>query len=615
MFSEQCSSNLNSYGPSLAQTCNGTSFLVFMTLVDALLRDSCKVSDAQGRIIPKQVPDPEYDFVIIGSGTGGSTVAGRLAEIKQWKILLIEAGDDEPVGTQVPSFATNYLDTSIDWGFKTEPEPVGCQGFEEKRCSWPRGKVLGGTSVINGMMFMRGTPKDYEKWVDAGNTEWSFDQLIPDFKSYEDARDIGLIDLKNRGRGGPVTIQKFRYQPPIAWDILRGGQQIGYNISDDLNGDNINGFAVAEMNNRDGIRLSLAKAFVRPQKNNKNFHVMLNTTASKIIIEEKNGEKYASAVNLIYNNQIFTVNVKKEVIVSAGAVQTPQVLLLSGIGSEEILQPVGIDQVHNLTAVGKGLQNHVSFEMETSIDRSDVNMLNFRTVREYLSNQTGPMSSTGLGQLTARIHSEYSTADNPDIQFYFSGLDDECARTGIPGELNDITNPRKRQNVFINPTYLHTKSKGYIGLHSNNPFDPPKIVANYLTEEQDIKGLRAGIRIVQKLIESPILKEKYGMMLENKTYGTCAEQHQWDSDDYWTCAIKYNTRHENHQGSSCKMGNATNPEACVNQKLQLHGIENIRIMDASVFPTLPSANPQASIIMVAERGARFIKELYLNTVK
>ncbi|XP_019767992.2 glucose dehydrogenase [FAD, quinone] [Dendroctonus ponderosae] len=612
MFSEQCGAQFDVYGPSLGQSCSGGAYVLFMSLLDALLRNTCEVTDATGRITPTIHPDLEYDFVVIGSGTGGSTVAGRLAEVDHWKILLLEAGGDEPVGTQVPSFSFSYLNSDIDWQFRTEPEPVACQGFAERRCSWPRGKVLGGTSVINGMMFLRGTRKDYQRWAEAGNPDWSFDKILADFKATEDNSDRDLVDEEYHGFGGPLTIGRYRYQPPFAWDVLKAGEQIGYNVSNDLNGERFNGFAVAQMNSRKGMRLSLAKAFLRPHRSNPNLHIMLNSTATKILLHAQGASKRASAVEFAYKGQMFTVRASKEIILSAGAVQTPQLLLLSGIGDKETLDAVGIEQVHDLPAVGKGLQNHVSFELVASINQASLNSLNMETVSEYVRNQSGPMSSTGLAQVTARVHSEQATPDDPDIQFYFFGLGPKCAKSGLSDELTD---DNQTTHVSIYPTYLHSKSKGYLGLHSKDPFAPPKIVANYLTAEEDVIGLRAGIRIAQRLINSPILREKYDMRLEKDSYGSCSEQHEWDSDDFWECAIKVKTGHENHQGSSCKMGRRSDPESCVNQQLQLYGVDSLRVIDASVFPTLPSANPQASIVMVAERGARFIKEHYLNRVR
>ncbi|XP_060524994.1 glucose dehydrogenase [FAD, quinone]-like [Cylas formicarius] len=611
MSALDCGCPIVNAGPSLANTCSANSFVTFMTLVDVFVRFACPISDPCGRVVPNTQPDRVYDFVVIGAGSGGSTAAGRLADNRGWNVLLLEAGWDEPPGSQVPAMIS-YLGSSIDWNFQTEPEPVACQSNAEQRCTWPRGKVLGGCSVFNGMMYMRGTRKDYERWVEAGNDQWSYDDLLPVFKRSEGNRQIGeLVDAKYHGANGPFTIQRFNDQPDLAWDVLAAADQVGYPVSNDLNGDIFNGFAVAQANNRDGARLSTAKAFVRPHKNSPNFDVMMNSTVTKIIVEQVNGIKRATGVQFVYNNQTFTVNVSKEVILAAGAVQTPQVLLLSGIGDKAVLDSVGIEQVHNLTGVGKGLQNHVSFNLPGSIDRNSTALLNDLTLAEYLSTGRGPLSSTGMSQVTARLNSRYSPADDPDIQLFFNGYSARCAYDGTLGSPENPDNPDAKRSVSIAPVNLHPKSKGSITLKSSDPFDHPKIVANYLTEEDDVRTLVEAIRAAQKLASAPLLKEKYNFQLSNTTnYGNCSTLYTYDSDEFWSCAVKYATSPENHQGSSCKMGPASNPETCVNQQLQLHGIENIRITDASVFPTLPSGNTQATIVAIAERAVEFISRTY-----
>lgn len=198
--------------------------------------------------MPKVRPDDEYDFVVIGSGSGGSVVGGRLSEVAQWKVLVLEAGGDEPPGSQVPAMVTNFFDDPhMDWNYKTEPEPVACQGFPEKRCTWHRGKVLGGCSVINGMMYMRGQPKDYDNWASAGNTGWSYNEILPDFLKSEDNLEIGsLVDGRYHRRGGPMTVSRFNHQPELAEDILAAARELGYPVSQDLNGDQFTGFTIAQ---------------------------------------------------------------------------------------------------------------------------------------------------------------------------------------------------------------------------------------------------------------------------------------------------------------------------------------------------------------------------------
>ncbi|KAJ8939680.1 hypothetical protein NQ314_011043 [Rhamnusium bicolor] len=239
-------------GPPLDNTCGGGAFILFMGLLDTFIRNKCEISELCGRVNPRQQPDPEYDFVVIGGGSGGATAAGKLSGVSKWKVLLIEAGGDEPPGTQVPSMVISYHgNPHLDWNYKTEPEPQACQGFPEKRCDWPRGKVLGGCSVLNGMMYTRGTPRDYDNWAAAGNKGWGYKDILPVFKSFEDNKEIGtLVDAKYHGSGGPLTTTRFNHQPDMAYDVLEAAREIGYPVVKDLNGAEYSGFTIAQSNTR-----------------------------------------------------------------------------------------------------------------------------------------------------------------------------------------------------------------------------------------------------------------------------------------------------------------------------------------------------------------------------
>lgn len=223
-----------------------------MGILSALIAKDCSISELCQRIQPTITPDEEYDFVVIGAGSGGSVAAGRLSEIKDWKVLLLEAGGDEPPGSQVPSMDYNYLGhPTMDWNYKTEPEPVGCQGREERRCDWPRGKVLGGSSVIHGMMYMRGLPKDFDAWEEDGNEGWSYKEVFPEFLESEDNLQIGtLVDEEYHKKGGPMTTTRFSDQPRFAWDVLKAVEEVGHPVVDDLNGGVPVGFTVAQANIR-----------------------------------------------------------------------------------------------------------------------------------------------------------------------------------------------------------------------------------------------------------------------------------------------------------------------------------------------------------------------------
>ncbi|KAJ3656408.1 hypothetical protein Zmor_015488 [Zophobas morio] len=237
-------------GPSLASTCYGGSFIFFMSMLDIMTRNTCDLSEICQRIKPKLQPDLEYDFVVIGGGAAGSVVAGRLSEEPDWKVLLIEAGGDEPSGSQVPSMMSNFIGNPyLDWNYKTEPQEKACLGEKERRCTWPRGKVLGGSGVIHGMMYMRGVPKDYDEWEKMGNPGWGYKQVLQYFKKSEGNQQVGtLVDGGLHGTDGPMVTSRFPDHPEMADDMMKAAEQVGYSVVNDLNEGQHSGFTIAQAN-------------------------------------------------------------------------------------------------------------------------------------------------------------------------------------------------------------------------------------------------------------------------------------------------------------------------------------------------------------------------------
>ncbi|KAG8222746.1 hypothetical protein J437_LFUL008144 [Ladona fulva] len=446
-----------SSGPSLAATCGGAPAMLFMGLLEVFLRSQCDLEDPCGRPSTRKAADPSpYDFIVVGGGSAGAAVAARLSEIPYWRVLLIEAGGDEPTATQVPSMFLNWFGTDIDWNFKTEPQEMACLSNPERRCGWPRGKVLGGTSVINGMM--------------------------------------------------------------------------------------------------------------------------------------------------------------KEIVLSGGAVNSPQILLLSGVGPQEDLEKIGIPVIQHLPGVGMNLQNHVAFFVNFFVNESATTSLNWATAMEYLLFRDGLMSGTGVSATTAFVHSRLSEdpkGDDPDLQYFFGGYLANCAKTGQVGEREDPNAPADAmRSVQFIPAVIHPKSRGYLKLKSADPAAYPLIQPLYLTHPEDVERLVDGVKIAIKLSKTDALKP-FGLQLDTTPAPGC-ENYEFGSDEYWRCAVRSQTGAENHQAGSCKMGKDPLNGAVVDSELRVHGVAGLRVMDASVMPTVTSGNTHAPSVMIAEKGSDHIKATWLG---
>lgn len=604
-----CDCPMSQPGPTLAATCGGGAFMLFMGLLEVFLRSQCDLEDPCGRTQYRSDMESVYDFIVVGGGSAGSVVAARLAEVPHWRVLLLEAGFDEPTGAQVPSMFLNFIGSSIDWGYHTEPEPAACLAEKDRKCYWPRGKVLGGTSVMNGMMYIRGSHKDYDDWAALGNEGWSYEDVLPYFLKSEDNKQVEEMDTGYHGVGGPLTVSQFPYHPPLSYSLVNAGEELGYRVRD-LNGEQQAGFAIAQTTNRNGSRLSAARAFLRPARRRRNLHVMLNTTVTRVLIDQTTRQAYAvklrdsrGGTQLVYANN--------EIILSGGAIGSPQLLQLSGVGEPGVLRRAGVAPVHALPAVGRNLHNHVAHFLTFRINDNNTAPLNWATAMEYLLFRDGLMSGTGISEVTAFINTKYANPaeDRPDIQLFFGGFLADCAKTGMVGERLD----NGSRSIQIIPTVLRPKSRGKLEISSADPYEYPKIYANYLTHPDDVKTLVEGIKFAIKLSETTALK-RYGLKLDKTPVKGC-EKLKFGCDAYWECAVRMQTGPENHQAGSCRMGPRGDPGAVVDNLLQVQGLDRLRVADASVMPSVTSGNTNAPVIMIGERAADFIKERWLGTAQ
>ncbi|KAJ4426710.1 hypothetical protein ANN_26508 [Periplaneta americana] len=472
-------------------------------------------------------------------------------------------------------------------------------------------QVLGGCSVLNGMMYLRGHPRDYDDWARAGNTGWSYQDVLPYFIKSEDNQQVNEMERGFHGVGGLLTVTQFPYRPPLADAILQAGQELGYPADVDLNGKSYTGFIVAQTTSRNGSRLSSARAFLRPARDRPNLTVILNATATKVLIDP--ATKTANGVQFVKNGEKMTAWARKEVVLSAGAINSPQLLLLSGVGPKEELAKVGVPLVHDLKGVGRNLHNHVAVFINFITNQNSTYDLDWATATEYMLKRRGPLSSTGMSQVTAKLNSKYADAsgDHPDVQLFFGGYLANCAKSGTVAEFDDSDADKKRR-ISVSPVVLHPKSRGYLTLKSSNPMDPPRMYANYLSDPADMATLLDAINITLRLGQTKVLRERFGFRLDMTPLPSCAQRYSFGTDGYWECFARTATGPENHQAGSCKMGPSNDPMAVVDPELKVYGIKNLRVMDAAIMPAVISGNTNAPAMMIGEKGADMIKKRWLS---
>ncbi|XP_013167761.1 PREDICTED: glucose dehydrogenase [FAD, quinone]-like [Papilio xuthus] len=604
---ETCECPIREIGPAMADSCSGHTVLLFMTVLEAFINGRCDLADPCNRLDNKDNPDDDYDFVVIGGGTAGSVVAGRLSENPQWKVLLLEAGGDEPLSSSVPAWVTAYWGRNdTDWMYYTEPQEKACLA-DGGKCYWPRGKLLGGCSTINGMMYMRGHAADYDGWAVNGAYGWSWHEVFPYFLKSEDNKEIGSgVSGQYHNTGGPMPVQRFRHAPQFAHDVVAASIELGFPPTGDLNGESTTGFTLAQAFNEGGSRYTTSRGFLRPGARRANLDVVFNALGSKVVVDPNT--KRVTAVEYIKNGVTKTVKVNKEAILSAGTLNSPQILLLSGIGPKETLNKFNIPIIQDLPGVGQNLQNHVGVKLDFSLMKEpELPVLDWAAAMDYMLKREGPLSSTGMSQLTGMVNSKYAPAGGrqPDIQYFFGGYYASCS------DGNTIEPPQyaatERRNVMIAAIALQPRSRGYITLRSTDPTEPPIMQPNYFCDDHEMNVLVEAAKIAYRLANTAILREKYGMVPTPGYGDKCPGGGPNPTDEYLRCLAQYHTAPENHQVGTCKMGPRSDPMAVVDPQLKVHGIEGLRVIDAAIMPTIPTGNTAAPTVMVAERGAEFIR--------
>lgn len=535
--------------------------------------------------------DAEYDYIVVGAGSAGCVLANRLTASGRHKVLLLEAGgSDRRFWIQVPiGYGRTFYDARVNWMYETEPVP----GLAGRPSYWPRGKVLGGSSSINAMVYIRGQAEDYDAWEALGNPGWGWDDVLPYFKKSEaNARGGDAY----HGADGPLHVADMDTKAhPRCQDFLKACTEAGLALNGDFNGTTFEGVGYYQLTVRNGRRMSSARAFLHPARRRRNLHVITNALASKILFD---GER---AVGIEYerNGQRAVARAGGEVILCAGAINTPQLLQLSGIGPSDVLQPLGVEVRLANRNVGQHLQDHVAVD---HVYRSRKRTLNndlspwwgklwagFR----YLAWRGGPLSLS-VNQAGGFVRTR-SDLQRPNIQLYFSPV----SFLKAPPKTRPLLSPDPYPGFLIGIQPCRPTSRGYLQIKSNDPKTAPKIVPNYFSTDHDVEDMLEATHFLRRLSSMPA----FAALIEKELQpGPDITDNRSLIEDF-----KLRSGTVYHPVGTCAMGRDRN-SAVVDHRLRVHGLSGLRVVDASIFPLLPSGNTNTPAIMVAEKGADMIVE-------
>jgi choline dehydrogenase-like flavoprotein len=532
--------------------------------------------------------ETQFDYIIIGGGSAGSVLASRLSEDRNVSVALLETGGDgRDWIIRTPGAAVGMIPTKINnYGFETVPQA----GLNGRRGYQPRGRGLGGSSSINAMVYARGDRSDYDHWAALGNSGWSYDEVLPYFKRAENNERIrdGF-----HGQGGPLNVADLRTDNPFQQHFLNAAREAGFPLTDDFNGATPEGAGIYQVTQINGERCSAARAYLHPHMNGSrpNLHVFTRTQAREIVIENKHANKRATGVRIAQSGRDITLNAKHEVLLAAGGIHSPQILMLSGVGHQDELQAHGIRVIHHLPGVGKNLQDHPDFIFGYTVKSTDLVGITFpgvwRALHEivrYMRHRRG-MVTTNFAEGGAFFKLTPQSAA-PDIQLHFvvAIVEDHARKFNY------------QHGLSCHFCLLRPKSRGTIALASANPNDAPLIDPAFFTDGDDLTQMIAGFKLTQKLLMAPSLASRYVEDLFTKNVKT---------DDDIRRVLRERVDTVYHPVGSCKMG--SDEMAVVNHELKVHGIDALRVIDASIMPTLIGGNTNAPTIMIAEKAVEMIR--------
>ncbi len=526
----------------------------------------------------------EADYVVVGAGSAGCVVAARLSEDPTCRVVLLEAGgEDRNPWIHIPlGYGKTIADPRVNWCYETEPDP----GVGGRKIFWPRGKVLGGSSSINGLLYVRGQAEDFDHWRQLGNVGWSFDDVLPYFKRSEGRVGAG-DDL--HGRDGPLTVSDLGdHDNALSEAYVQAAEAVGIKRNPDYNGRVQDGVGYFQVTARNGRRCSAAVAFLKPAMKRPNLRVITRALAERVLF----AGTCAVGVRFSQGGGRITVRAAREVILCGGAINSPQLLMLSGVGSAEHLQSMGVAVTYDLPGVGQNLQDHFQtrlvYKCKFPITVNDIMMSRVKMARmglQYLLFRNGPLSvSAGTVGIFARTRPELAS---PDIQFHFIGFSSDRPAAGL----------HKFSGFSQNVCQLRPESRGEILLRAADPTAPPAIHPNYLSTELDrwtiVEGLKLGRRIADQPSMQHYIESEYLPGPDVR------------SDDEWLGYARQYGGTIFHPSGTCKMGQ--DALAVVDDQLRVHGLSGLRVADASIMPTVVSGNTNAACIMIGEKCADLVR--------
>jgi choline dehydrogenase len=531
-----------------------------------------------------------FDYIVVGAGTAGCVVASRLSEETGASVLVLEAGgSDRSPWIQVPiGYGRTFFDAKINWMYETEPDPR----LNFRASYWPRGRVIGGSGSINAMVHVRGRPEDFDDWRAIGNPGWGFADLLPYFRMSED-HDAGESEF--HGVGGPMHVTDISARAhPLCGVFLNTARSLGFPVTEDFNGPTGEGVGIYHINTRGGWRDSSANAYLRPALRRRNIKLVTNALATRILFD---GNR-ATGLAYVRHGQEVTVTARREVVLCGGAINSPQLLQLSGIGNPADLAQAGVAVRHALLGVGRNLQDHLAVSYFYRSSRPTLNDVlrplagKIRAALRYAIDRGGPLSMSvnqAGGFVRSRPH-----LTRPDVQLYFSPV----SYTGTPLSERKLLNPDSFSAFLLSFNTCRPTSRGRLRIVSPDPRHHPSITPCYLSTDQDVEDALAGARLLRRLAATrPLADIITGEIKPGPAIVT---------DEELLADFRARADTVYHPVGTCAMG--PDPRtAVVDARLKLHGVAGLRVIDASIFPSLTSGNTNAPTVMVAEKGADMVR--------